>query len=461
MTNLCKVSALIWLLGCVHAPLAPASRQHSHGTAHYTVTIFDNLGGARVRACIEGATVRELVPIDDSAAQGLRGAWIDGDAIVTAGGRFHLSQRRGTSCVEYETRFGGLMFRANDSSVVMLSQTEWLWRPDPFPPGLETSLRFVLPAGAGASLPWPRSDATYFPDESAFFANTYSVFGSFDREAFSVAGTSIDVTRLGSRPSDENIHRWLGRAVQVAASVGGRFPRDRIHFVIVPVHSTREPVVFGMVFRGGGAAILLLPSLDATVGQLETDWVAIHELSHLWLPRLYPQDRWLSEGIATYLQEVLRARCGLQTGEHAWTRLEDGLERGRRSGHGRPLTIESRDMHRSGAYRRVYWAGVAFALEADVHLRTRSNGEMTLLRAINEAQHVWGAEARPVGAPVLLQALDAASGAGFLEALAEKYAASPEFPDTAYLDSPAYREVRAEIMSRDDEACRINAESSR
>jgi hypothetical protein len=90
-----------------------------------------------------------------------------------------------------------------------------------------------------------------------------------------------------------------------------------------------------------GPSILLLPASDATVGELESDWVAIHELSHLWMPRLYPGDRWLSEGIATYLQEVLRARCGLQSRTKAWTRIKEGFDRGRRSGTGRGVSAES------------------------------------------------------------------------------------------------------------------------
>ena len=455
-----RIGGLLCLVGCAHAPGASSPPTPSPGAAHYTVTIFDNFGGARVRVCLEGAPVRELVPIDDSGGRGLRGAWSDGEALDISNGRIRLSQTSRTSCFDYQTRFAELSFRAGDSAAVVLSQAEWLWRPDPYPPELEVSVSFVVPEGGQVSLPWPRSDGVYFPARSAFFSSTYSVFGSFDRQAFSVAGTVVDVARLGDRPTDEDVRRWLGRAVEATASVGHRFPRDRLHFVIVPLDIPGEEVAFGMLRRGGGSSILLLPSLGATVDQLEADWVAIHELSHLWLPRFYPKDRWLSEGMATYLQEVLRARCGLQSSEHAWKRLHEGFARGRRSGTGRRLSSESRNMNRTGAYHRVYWAGAAFALEADVRLRKNSKSEMTLLRALSEAQHAWGDEAGPMKTSVLFEALQEASGAGFLKGLAEKYAASSDFPNTAYLDSPEYRQVRAQIMSDTDGACGINAESS-
>jgi hypothetical protein len=414
-----------------------------------------------VRACFEGGTVRELVPIGDSAGHELRGAWIEGDALDISRGRIRVPHSSHASCVDYETRFGMPMLRANDSTAIIVSQTQWLWRPDPFPHELDASVRFVLPADQQVSLPWPHSDVAYFPDDSAFFTGAFGVFGSFDRQAFSVGGTNIDVTRLGAHPPDDDIRRWLGRAVQATASAGDRFPREHVHFIVAPRQDQENDVVFGMVRRGGGSSVLLLSSPDATLEQLEADWVAVHELSHLWLPPLSSKDRWISEGVATYLQEVLRARCGLQSSERAWTRLREGFERGRRSGTGRRLASESRNMNRTGAYHRVYWAGAAFALEADVRLRKSSNGQMTLLRAISDAQHVWGAQALPVEAAVLLQALQEASGADFIEELGEKYAASSDFPSIPYVDSPEYQQIRAQITSRAERACGINAESSR
>jgi hypothetical protein len=459
--KLWRVEVLLCLLGCVHAPETPAPTEPVRATAHYTVTIFDNFGGAKVRVCLEGATVRELVPIGDSAGRELSGAWIEGEMLDTARGRIRLRQPSRVSCVDYETRFGSPMFRASDSDAVVVTQAQWLWRPDPFPPDLDASIHFVVPAGGQASFPWPRSDAVYFPEQSAFFTSAFGVFGEFDRQAFSVAGAHVDVTRLGPRPPDDDVRRWIGRAMQATASVGDRFPRDQVHFLIVPVRSQGRQVFFGMVRRGGGSSVLLVPSPDASVEQLEADWIAVHELSHLWLPPLRSKDRWLSEGIATYLQEVLRARCGLQSSERAWTRLEEGFARGRRSGSGRPLASESRSMHRTGAYHRVYWAGTAFALEVDVRLRMDSNGEMTLLRAISDAQHVWGTAVQPVAASVVLRALQDASGAEFIEGLGEKYAKRSDFPALGYVDSPEYREVRAQITSRADRTCGINDESSR
>jgi hypothetical protein len=461
MSRLWKISALLAAIGCVHAEPAPVVQAESAVMAHYTVTIFDNFEGARVRACFDGTAVRELVPIDSAAAGAVRKAWADGRDVYIDAGRIRLSDPLRSSCVTYETRFRGLLFRAPDSSAVVMSQAQWLWRPEPFPRQQIAAVRFILPDGGRVSLPWPKSGDTYYPDESAFFMRGYNVLGSFDHQVFSVDGTSVEVARIGSGVNHAEVQRWLGEAMRVSASVGESFPRDRLHFVVVFVDPGHEFAGFGMLRRGGGASVLLVPSLDATVEQLQASWVAIHELAHLWLPRVYSKDRWLSEGIATYLQEVLRARCGLQSSARAWTRLREGFERGRRSGTGRRLARESREMNQTGAYHRVYWAGAAFALEVDVRLRRESNGEMNLLRALDLAQGEWAAQTQPVGASKVLAELEEASGVAFLEALAQTYAVRSEFPRNLYLDAPEYASLREQITSPAKSGCSISAGSSR
>src|SRR5690349_3931578 len=58
------------------------------------------------------------------------------------------------------------------------------------------------------------------------------------------------------------------------------------------------------------------------------DWTAVHELSHLMHPYLGDRGTWLAEGLATYYQNVLRARSGMLTPAQAWDRLYQGFKRG-------------------------------------------------------------------------------------------------------------------------------------
>ncbi len=455
------IASVLGIAACAHGSSASSPEARVGGEAHFTVTMFDNWSGARVRACVHGDWFDRMVPIDEAAATGLRSAWIDGEPLEIERGRIQLRPDAASSCVDYETRFAARWFRGGETEPTILSQSQWLWRPEPFPEDLRASLRFVLPGDADVSLPWPIANGIHLLDASAFFMDTYAVFGDFDRQVFFVADTRVEVAHLGEQPPKEDIRSWIGQAVRTVASVGGRFPRDRLHFVVKPVNSPASPVAFGMVRRGGGASILLLPSPYASAGALERDWVAVHELSHLWLPRVHLEDRWLSEGIATYLQEVLRARCGLQTGTRAWRRLRDGFDRGRRSGTGRALVNESRNMHRTGAYHRVYWAGAAFALEADARLRAESHGQKSLLTALDAAQASWGEEAGPLRASEVLRVLDEATGAGFFVTLGQIYAARSQFPKVTHATAPEFRALRAQIVAPAEDACAASGESRR
>ena len=454
-----KLAALVALVGCARtAP--PRAAVDADPTARYEITIFDNFDGAKVRACFEGFVLTHFSPVDSEAARAMTAARSDRGALEVHAGRIELPVPESSVCVSYETRFVNEVFRTRDSRAVIVSQGEWLWRPEPFPSDLDTSVSFSLPSGARASLPWTGHGVSYHPDEDAFYRGGYNVFGVFAEERFSVGDTSVAVARLGPQPAGEAVRRWLSSAIGAVASVGSKLPAKRLHFVIVPVDGMDRPVAFGMVRRGGGVSVLLIPSTTAEARELETDWVAIHELSHLWLPRLYRQDRWLTEGIATYLQEVLRARCGLQSAAVSWNRIRDGLERGRRAGTGRILTSESRDMNRTGAYFRVYWAGTAFALEADLRLRRESRGEMTLLRALDLAQpRLSGPLA---DAEEVLAVLDEVSGSDFLVELGARYASSTRFSTKHLLDDPVSKRIRRQITRLEPDGCvGSSAESSR
>ncbi|MGB5809780.1 MAG: hypothetical protein WBG86_04565 [Polyangiales bacterium] len=451
------LSVLMVTVGCAriapHAgtvPVAPFAR--------YEVTIFDNLGGAAVRACFEGFTPTMLKPMYRSAARNLTSASSETGVMRVEDGRFAFPTDSGDGCVSYRTRFSGHTFRNDEPPVVIVSQSQWLWRPHPFPTGLRTVLAFVLPKGARASVPFAGGPDAFVLGRDAFYRDAYTVFGEYAEMQFRAGGVAVSAALLGPSPAPAKVRSWLSRAIGAAASVGAAFPADRLQFVIVPIEETDRPVAFGMVRRGGGSSVLVLPSSRATLEDLEADWVVIHELSHLWLPRLRQQDRWLTEGIATYLQELLRARCGLQSAEASWERILDGFARGDRSGTGRELRLESRDMNRTGAYHRVYWGGAAFALEADVRLREATGGAMTLTRALAASHRQLREGPGLLSASEVLSILDDTAGTDLLVALGALYAESSTAPDEHLLDAVLSTDLRSDIMKLDPDRCVLNVE---
>ena len=87
--------------------------------------------------------------------------------------------------------------------------------------------------------------------------------------------------------------------------------------------------------------------------------------------------------MATYYQNVLRARSGLLTPAQAWDRLYQGFKRGAKAQSDQTLEEIASNMHRSHAYQRVYWAGAAYWLTVDRDLRRASAGKMNLETALS------------------------------------------------------------------------------
>jgi predicted metalloprotease with PDZ domain len=167
------------------------------------------------------------------------------------------------------------------------------------------------------------------------------------------------------------------------------------------------------------------------------DWTAAHEFSHLYLPYVDSRDAWLSEGVATYYQNVVRARSGRLTAQQAWSELHAGFGRGRSEARNVTLEEATQRMYRSRFFMRVYWSGTAIAMLADIRLRQISNGTQSLdtaLAALNECcmdtQRKWRARE-------LFARLDELTQTAVFGDLYEEHVGSTRFPDL----SEAYGEL--------------------
>ena len=180
--------------------------------------------------------------------------------------------------------------------------------------------------------------------------------------SFEIAGSTLEVAVLDGRSprTRQHVVPWLKTAAELASQPLGRFPRASAHVVVIPSAPGDEPVRFAMLGRGGGASVVSLLASNAERQALLDDWVAVHEFCHMLHPFLQRQDAWLSEGLATYYQEVLRARTGHQSEQDAWRRIHDGAALGK-TAHG-SLEQASAAMFQNANFRMVYWGGAAFAL---------------------------------------------------------------------------------------------------
>lgn len=254
-----------------------------------------------------------------------------------------------------------------------------------------------------------------------------------DEERVLRAGDSelrVRVVEVADARRRAELQGWLAEVAQATLTAFGRYPLPSARVRIMQVDSDDEsPVPWGQTRRRDDAAVLLYVRRDAGLAELRADWTAIHELSHLFHPYLGGEGRWLAEGLASYYQNVLRARAGLLTPEQAWSGLDAGFGRGRSEDSGVPLTQLARG-HRGTM--RVYWAGAAFWLEADIALRRDHRSSLDDVLSRYSACCLRGTG--EVAPKEFLDELDRLSRTTVFATLYARYAQSRQFPslDAAY-----------------------------
>ena len=225
------------------------------------------------------------------------------------------------------------------------------------------------------------------------------------------------------------LHGWITETARAALAAYGRFPLPDATVRISEVaRRSDSPVPWGQTSRRDSVAVLLYVRKGASLEELRADWTAVHELSHLFHPYLGGDGRWLAEGLASYYQNVLRARSGLLDEAEAWRRLDAGFGRGQREDSGLRLDELSR---RHRGTMRVYWAGAAYWLEMDLALRRDGGSLDDVLSRYSDCCLRGTGEVAPEDFVARLDRI--AGGIGFRDRFRE-YAASRRFPslDSSY-----------------------------
>lgn len=213
----------------------------------------------------------------------------------------------------------------------------------------------------------------------------YTLFGPLKLRPMRVEGASLTLA-LSDAPravSDADVVGWAERSGAAVVGAFGRFPIDGVMVAVLPGRRARNGGVgFGRATAGGlGAAILVDLSATADAATLRRDWVLVHEMIHLAFPSLDVTHRWMEEGLATYLEPLLRARAGLISPTEVWTDFSAMLHNGLPQEGDRGLDV-------TRTWGRLYWGGALFCFVADLEIRKRTNGRRSLddaLRAILDA----------------------------------------------------------------------------
>ncbi len=296
--------------------------------------------------------------------------------------------------------------------------------------GADVTVSFAPPEGVAVASPLGEGDGTgsIRVPRSAFSSVCYVTFSHRPVQRFQRAGVQIDVTRLRDTAlTDADVERWIGDAVEQVVGAFGRLRSSRLLVILSPTTGGGEPR-FGVAYHGGGETLLLHIGEKTNAADVLDDWIGQHESVHTGVPKFRKEDAWLSEGLATYYQAVLRARSGHLSEADAWWELVDGFRRGGSKAGSHTLANESAEMGRRHAYWRVYWSGAAIALLWDVELR-REHGR-TLDQALSALNDAPGADGS-LAARDALEFMDAWLGEPLFSRIADAHLESTAFPEVS------------------------------
>lgn len=368
-----------------------------------TTVVRAALDGPRLRvaACVGAACARYELPLDDDAARGWR--------------------------------------RASGPHGRVLSNRTWLRLPSAA--AGETEIHLDLPAGTRAVVPWrDAGDGVWRADASLRSWEGYLMLTTRSPVQVSTAMAHFEVGALHAgalRPE-----AWLRAASDAVWPLAAAQPLGRVQVILdgraVPADA---PPGFGLSSRGGGRSLLLVVGRDADADAIVGEWIAVHEMVHLVLPVTRDEDAWLGEGLATYYQEVLRARAGMIPAAQAWENLRRGFEAGARAAGGRTLDEVARGR---GEYTRLYWSGAALALRMDVALRRRGS---SLDAVVQGWRRCCADDGQTWSAMDLLARADASRGEALLVSEAQAALASRSLPDVSEVFA-AQEDLRAAITAR-------------
>jgi len=304
--------------------------------------------------------------------------------------RSGLSHFNRGDCIAYTAPFDGNITyprykgRQSIKEQILVTFSQWMWRPAK----QETkpiTINYYLPehlevSAPGHLLSTSPGKRTYLLQPRPQDWEGRIAIGQFKSITRFKNDARINIAILNdiSTNNQNKLIQWIDANLSALYQVYNELPVNDLQLLVVPVGRDKEPVPWGQVMRGGGDAVHLYIDETRPLQEFMDDWVLIHELSHLLHPLLTVDSKWLSEGLASYYQNVLRARSGLLTEKQAWEKMIAGFNRGiRGTSSEHSLTQDSETMMRNRSFMRVYWSGAAISLTADTLLRNKSRNKQS------------------------------------------------------------------------------------
>ena len=250
----------------------------------------------------------------------------------------------------------------------------------------------------------------------------YNAFDKLPKTDIAVTGATLHV---GFAPGELRLPQatvlpWIAHSAKAVTTYYGHFPVASARILIVPVD--------GKGMRGGttwayrGAAIRIVLGRDSSEDDLKRDWMLVHEMVHLALPDVGEQHSWLSEGLATYVEPIARARAGDLSAASIWSAMRRDMPKGLPQ-------AGDQGLDNTHTWGRTYWGGAMFCLLADIEIRKQSGNRLGLQDAMRGVLAAGGNHESDWPIQRVLATADKATGLNVLSELYAKMSGQPITPD--------------------------------
>ncbi|MES1174140.1 MAG: hypothetical protein ABUL62_07400 [Myxococcales bacterium] len=258
--------------------------------------------------------------------------------------------------------------------VLIAPPSTWLLHPTGTAKGAEFELH--VDAGPGARFvtafrPVSGRENTYHAPIEVLDDAAYAALGPVQVSEVPAGDTTVQlaVAAEGLPLTAAQARAWIADSAGALASYyQGHLPAR--HALVVLMKGGGDNTR-GLTLGGGGPAVLVRASDLVNAQTTRDDWVVTHELIHVNFPDLGRDHSWLSEGLATYIEPIARARVGLVPETKVWRDMVEGMPKG---------LPEPGDqgLENTRTWGRTYWGGALFCLVADVTLRERTGNRHSL-----------------------------------------------------------------------------------
>jgi hypothetical protein len=234
------------------------------------------------------------------------------------------------------------------------------------------------------------------------------------------------VITVGIAPSvramgDGDIAQWVATSATIVSRYLGQWPVAKAFVQVAPGDAGS---IDGETLDLRGGLIRLRVGRDVSLPVANDNWVLVHEMIHLVLPSVGAPHQWLEEGVATYVEPIMRARAGAISEASLWREWLESMSQGLPDNGDEGLD-------RTHTWARTYWGGAVYFLAADIEIRKATHNG----RSLDDALRAIAREGRGVVDQWPVQRFvstgDAATGVPVLRDLYRRLAVAPGTVDLA------------------------------